>query len=760
MIQSARDEWPARSFPGDFHWRDFHRISGGNPLLLRSLIDDYSTAAEAGAVEPVPGTFFAQAVTTCLYRVDTSLRNTACALAVLGPHGSPAELADVLGIDSDSAQRNLGALAETGLLHSGWFRHEAARDAVLQSMDAAQRSQGETCVARVLHDHGNSATDVARHLIAAVKPGAAPWMLPTLLEAADRALADDDVDLALDCLRMARDICTDERDALAIRIGLARAGWRVNPSAAAAHLPELTAAALAGRLPAGHTHALVGYLLWFGQVDEALAVFDTLGKHGTAVAGPSAEPSEPQSSDRVRLWMAYGYPGLRGAGRSAVPGGPQQASAPAVAPAQSMVRRVGDLLGSVFGRRASEDVVVRTEQILQGTRLDDDVLASVLTALGSLVLADGLIRAAFWCDTFLAEATQRRVPMWQALFASVKALIETRLGRLDAAEEAARTALTLVSPEAWGAAVALPVASFLQAKTALGRPDEAAAQLSIPVPEAAFQTPAGLLYLRARGQYRLAAGHPYPALDDFHACGELMARWDLDLPGLVPWRTDAAEVYLSLGDGGRARALAQEQLSRVGTGRPWTRGVSLRTLAATVELPQRPNLLAEAVEILRERGHRLELARAMHDLAGAYRDLGDEGGSRTLARQAQQLMRDCGIQPTEPEGPANGDRPVVCFADRTWTRGVHPELVGRLSDAELRVAKLAARGHTNRQIASKLFITMSTVEQHLTRVYRKLKVRRTDLAARLQSEEPDGSHSTGDERPSAGIADTRERVRC
>ncbi|MCZ1006302.1 helix-turn-helix transcriptional regulator [Streptomyces lydicus] len=45
-----------------------------------------------------------------------------------------------------------------------------------------------------------------------------------------------------------------------------------------------------------------------------------------------------------------------------------------------------------------------------------------------------------------------------------------------------------------------------------------------------------------------------------------------------------------------------------------------------------------------------------------------------------------------------------------------------LSDAEGRVALLAARGFSNRDISQQLFITVSTVEQHLTRVYRKLGV--------------------------------------
>ncbi|WFB11954.1 helix-turn-helix transcriptional regulator [Streptomyces sp. LX-29] len=42
----------------------------------------------------------------------------------------------------------------------------------------------------------------------------------------------------------------------------------------------------------------------------------------------------------------------------------------------------------------------------------------------------------------------------------------------------------------------------------------------------------------------------------------------------------------------------------------------------------------------------------------------------------------------------------------------------------MRVAILAANGNSNREIALKLCVTMSTVEQHLTRVYRKLNISR------------------------------------
>jgi DNA-binding CsgD family transcriptional regulator len=89
------------------------------------------------------------------------------------------------------------------------------------------------------------------------------------------------------------------------------------------------------------------------------------------------------------------------------------------------------------------------------------------------------------------------------------------------------------------------------------------------------------------------------------------------------------------------------------------------------------------------------------------------------------------------------DRAIAIFDElgaRLWAVKARAELArisGRtpaseeLTATERRVAELAAQGRTNKQIAAELYMGLSTVESHLSHVYRKLDVRRAGLAARL-----------------------------
>jgi DNA-binding CsgD family transcriptional regulator len=68
---------------------------------------------------------------------------------------------------------------------------------------------------------------------------------------------------------------------------------------------------------------------------------------------------------------------------------------------------------------------------------------------------------------------------------------------------------------------------------------------------------------------------------------------------------------------------------------------------------------------------------------------------------------------------------------------------GALTEDEARIAELVIDGRRNREIASSLFVSVATVEAHLTRIYRKLGVRsRSELSRRLLE-----SRRSGDRGP-------------
>jgi DNA-binding CsgD family transcriptional regulator len=114
-------------------------------------------------------------------------------------------------------------------------------------------------------------------------------------------------------------------------------------------------------------------------------------------------------------------------------------------------------------------------------------------------------------------------------------------------------------------------------------------------------------------------------------------------------------------------------------------------------------LLAGAAGAFEEMGATLVAAEAHRSAANAFRRAGLGASAADSGRRCDELLRRCGTVTSpclEPEaGPGEP-----------------------LTEREREVARLAARGLTSPEIASALFLSVRTVDTHLSRVYRKLMI--------------------------------------
>jgi DNA-binding NarL/FixJ family response regulator len=154
--------------------------------------------------------------------------------------------------------------------------------------------------------------------------------------------------------------------------------------------------------------------------------------------------------------------------------------------------------------------------------------------------------------------------------------------------------------------------------------------------------------------------------------------------------------------------------------------IANRVIALVEPRERALDLLAEAVELLEASPARLERARALVDVGSALRRAGRRRDAQARLRQALELAHRCGAA-----GLAARAREELVAAGARPRRPVFTGLEA-LTASERRVARLAAQGRSNREIAETLFVTQRTVETHLRHTFQKLGITsRGELPAEL-----------------------------
>jgi DNA-binding CsgD family transcriptional regulator/tetratricopeptide (TPR) repeat protein len=712
--------------------------SGGNPFLLVELLDGLReeglVRVERGRAELLGELLPArvrEGMRDRLKGISTEAREAVQLAAVLGRRFSVDRLA-LIGDSSPPAL--LGPLAELmgadvvaevdGRLE---FRHDLVREGVLASIPTSMRVALQRHAAEVLLSAGASAVEVAPLLLASASPGDAAAV--TALRAAAAELAGTQPAAAADIIARALELARVDdphRGALVAEtvLQLHAAGRPSEAAALAARefqrtLPpeqeaevRLNLSVMFSRSPGDRTEDNRRALALDGVPAGLRAQHLARLTHNLATSG------HYQEARRVA-----------GLAEDAIRTSGERSADPALRTAVAVLE---------YAEERYERVIEIIDAVPPGQpRGPEDPSSDVAAAwrCEAQAILDGLDAALAETNLRLAAA-ERAGRSWAVhIWLAWRGRLLFQAGRLD--DGRANLDAALAMSEVGGSNVANAAGLLTLGRIGLHTGDDrlvatahqlGTERLDLRLPSMR-QSLTWLRALEAAADGDPARALAYVTTGDDYGPGP-------GLPSLPRDITDDTElVRIALAAGDRARALnTVERAEQRAVEHPDTATMAGVAAHARGLLDGNRDALAAAVERHRSGVRPLALASALEDTGshaatGGHRStavlqLGEAletyvrlGATRDAARTRRKL-RDLGVR-----------RRIGAQRRTAGWRG--------LTESELRVARLAARGLTNRQIGEQLFISPHTVSSHLRHTFTKLKISsRVELAKMAAQHEP------------------------
>jgi DNA-binding CsgD family transcriptional regulator len=705
-----------------------HRTTGGNPLFAIEMARAVGSAgipADPGGVWSVPEDL-QQLLSARIAALPPSAGEPMLAIAA----SSQPTWELVLGI-AGSNERTLAALAraeKSGVIERAGgrvrFSHPLLGSTVYLNAPPTQR--------RALHVRLAALTENpeerARHLAlgaAGPDPAVAMALEQASRRARTRGAPDAAADLAVLACRMTGS--ADEADLRRRRLDAAEYSFDAGDATRAIGLIRDTISGC----PPGPERAEMLYRLASMSWMNLVRGVRTPCEQALAEAGDA--PGLQSGIHHALAWVAFYLGDLDKAlaeAREAADLVADVADPAARADAIAVLAFVRYLRGDADHAVLSEAIALQDVAMSGGSWTEGSVYTTPRSILGLALMWSGRLTEAR--DVFereLAEYELRGMYTVRQEVLCYLAELECRAGRWPLAVRYADEAMDIVQ-ESGQVATQSHVVLFNQAWAAahLGRVDEARQQATtgLRLAEAnddrfnASWNRAVLGFIDvSMGDHEAACQNLEPAvgyLDHLHAAE----------PAIIPCVPDLVEALVGVGRSGDAERLVgrlEEQAEALD--HVWARAVALRgralIAAAAGDLGAAMRAAEASVEHLEGAGQPFETARSLLVLGQIHR-----------RAKAKRLARDCLGRALE-SFTALGAR---LWADRARADlmriGGRPSTPFELTETERDIATLVGRGHTNREAANALFISPSTVQANLKRVYHKLGVRsRTELAARL-----------------------------